>query len=131
MPVPAWQSTFVQSIFALLYMLPLYLRVPAAQAALDMNTIPLILYAGIFSSVLLSYLWIEGVHRLGPTRCSIFINLLPLFTALAAFVMLREQLHGYHLLGGAVTLAGVLLAQTVQRPLFGRPPASALAAGKV
>lgn len=47
-PVPAWQSTFVQSIFALLYMLPLYLRVPAAQAALDMKTIPLILYAGIF-----------------------------------------------------------------------------------
>lgn len=129
-PVPAWQSTFVQSIFALLYMLPLYLRVPAAQAALDVNTIPLILYAGIFSSVLLSYLWIEGVHRLGPNRCSIFINLLPLFTALAAFVMLREQLHGYHLLGGAVTLAGVLLAQTVQRPLFGRARAGALAAGK-
>ena len=119
-PVPAWQSTFVQSIFALLYMLPLYLRVPAAQAALDMNTVPLILYAGIFSSVLLSFLWIEGVQRLGPNRCSIFINLLPLFTALAAFVLLREQLRMYHLLGGAVTLAGVLLAQTVQRPLFGR-----------
>jgi hypothetical protein len=45
--------------------------------------------------------------------------------------MLREQLHGYHLLGGAVTLAGVLLAQTVQRPLFGRPPATTLASGKV
>ncbi|NMU93426.1 DMT family transporter, partial [Achromobacter ruhlandii] len=129
-PLPAWQSTFVQSIFALLYMLPLYLRVPAAQAALDMKTIPLILYAGIFSSVLLSFLWIEGVHRLGPNRCSIFINLLPLFTALAAFVLLREQLHSYHLLGGAVTLLGVLLAQTVQRPLFGRARAAALAAGK-
>jgi drug/metabolite transporter (DMT)-like permease len=125
-PLPAWQSTFVQSIFALLYMLPLYLRVPAAQAALDMNTVPLILYAGIFSSVLLSFLWIEGVQRLGPNRCSIFINLLPLFTALAAFVMLREQLHMYHLLGGAVTLAGVLLAQTVQRPLFGRARTLAL-----
>ncbi|WP_334166997.1 DMT family transporter [Achromobacter mucicolens] len=127
-PVPAWQSTFVQSIFALIYMLPLYLRVPAAQAALDVNTIPLILYAGIFSSVLLSYLWIEGVHRQGPNRCSIFISLLPLFTALAAFVMLREHLQRYHVLGGAVTLAGVLLAQTVQRPLFGA--GRALAAGK-
>jgi len=71
------------------------------------------------------------VHRLGPNRCSIFINLLPLFTAVAAFLMLREQLHGYHLLGGAVTLAGVLLAQTVQRPLFGRTPAATLASGKV
>ncbi len=129
-PLPAWQSTFVQSIFALLYMLPLYLQVPAAQAALDAKTIPLILYAGIFSSVLLSFLWIEGVHRLGPNRCSIFINLLPLFTALAAFVLLREQLRSYHLLGGAVTLLGVLLAQTVQRPLFARARAAALPAGK-
>ena len=60
-------------------------QVPAAQAALDVKTVPLILYAGIFSSVLLSFLWIEGVHRLGPNRCSIFINLLPLFTAMAAF----------------------------------------------
>ena len=83
-PLPAWQSTFVQSFFALLYMLPLFLKVPAAQAALDVKTVPLILYAGIFSSVLLSFLWIEGVHRLGPNRCSIFINLLPLFTAMAA-----------------------------------------------
>ena len=124
------QSTFVQSIFALLYMLPLYLQVPAAQAALDAKTIPLILYAGIFSSVLLSFLWIEGVHRLGPNRCRIFINLLPLFTALAAFMLLREQLRSYHLLGGAVTLLGVLLAQTVPRPLFGRGRAAALAAGK-
>ena len=66
-PLPAWQSTFVQSFFALLYMLPLFLKVPAAQAALDMKTVPLILYAGIFSSVLLSFLWIEGVHRLGLT----------------------------------------------------------------
>jgi drug/metabolite transporter (DMT)-like permease len=66
------------------------------------------------------------VQRLGPNRCSIVINLLPLFTALAAFVMLREQLHMYHLLGGAVTLAGVLLAQTVQRPLFGRARTLAL-----
>ena len=65
-PLPAWQSTFVQSFFALLYMLPLFLKVPAAQAALDVKTVPLILYAGIFSSVLLSFLWIEGVHRLGP-----------------------------------------------------------------
>lgn len=42
--------------------------------------------------------------------------------------MLREQLHAYHVLGGAVTLAGVLLAQTVQRPLVRRAPAGTLAA---
>ena len=47
---------------------------------------------------------------------------------MAAFAL--RELAGYHLLGGAVTLAGVLLAQTVQRPLFGRGAGAGLAAGK-
>ena len=84
----------MQSFFALLYMLPLFLKVPAAQAALDVKTVPLILYAGIFSSVLLPC---GSKACIGWARCSIFINLLPLFTAMAAFALLRE-LHGYHLL---------------------------------
>lgn len=118
MNIPAWQSTYVQAIFALIYMLPLFFRVPVSQARLDSHTIPLIVYAGIFSSVLLSYLWIEGVRYLGPNRNSIFMNLLPLFTALAAIALLGEQLHTYHLIGGGITLTGILLAQTVKRPLF-------------
>ena len=119
MNIPAWQSTYVQAIFALIYMLPLFFMVPASQARLDSHTIPLIVYAGIFSSVLLSYLWIEGVRYLGPNRNSIFMNLLPLFTAMAAIALLGEQLHTYHLIGGGITLIGILLAQTVKRPLFG------------
>lgn len=118
MNIPAWQSTYVQAIFALIYMLPLFLLVPRDQARLDSNTIPLIVYAGIFSSVLLSYLWIEGVRYLGPNRNNIFMNLLPLFTALAAIVFLNEKLHVYHLFGGAITLSGIMLAQTLNKPLF-------------
>ena len=117
MDIPAWQSTYIQAIFALAYMLPLFLMLPPNQARLDSHTIPLIVYAGIFSSVLLSYLWIEGVRYLGPNRNSIFMNLLPLFTAIAAILLLGEQLHAYHLIGGGITLTGIVLAQTVKRPL--------------
>ena len=39
---------------------------PASQMQLNQQTVPLILYASIFSSILLSYLWIEGVRHLGP-----------------------------------------------------------------
>lgn len=118
MNIPAWQSTYVQALFAFIYMLPLFLMVPNNQARLDASTIPLILYAGIFSSVLLSYLWIEGVRHLGPNRNSIFMNLLPLLTALAAIILLNEKLHVYHLIGGTITLVGIVLAQTVKRPVF-------------
>ena len=66
----------------------------------------------------LSFLWIEGVKQLGPNRCSIFINLLPVLTALFAVIWLHDAMHAYHVIGGGVTLAGVLLTQTVQKPLF-------------
>ena len=118
--VPAWQSIYCQAWAALLCMLPFFLRLPAGSAPLNGATLPLIAYAGIGSSIVLSYLWIEGVKLLGPNRCSIFVNLLPILTALLAIVWLHDTLHAFHLIGGGVSLLGVLLAQTVQRPLFAR-----------
>jgi drug/metabolite transporter (DMT)-like permease len=118
--VPAWQSIYCQALAALLCMLPFFLRLPAGSAPLNGATLPLIAYAGIGSSIVLSYLWIEGVKLLGPNRCSIFVNLLPILTALLAIVWLHDTLHAFHLIGGGVSLLGVLLAQTVQRPLFAR-----------
>ena len=118
--VPAWQAIYCQAWAALLCMLPFFLRLPAGRAPLNGATLPLIAYAGIGSSIVLSYLWIEGVKLLGPNRCSIFVNLLPILTALLAIVWLHDTLHAFHLIGGGVSLLGVLLAQTVQRPLFAR-----------
>ena len=117
MPVPAWQSTYIQAIFALIYVFPFFVGLQNSERQLNMQTVPLIVYAGIFSSVLLSYLWIEGVRCLGPSKNSIFMNLLPLFTALIAVMMLGEQLEFYHLAGGGLTLAGILMAQLLNKPL--------------
>lgn len=117
MPIPAWQSNFVQSCFAIVYVLPFFIFLPASQMQLNQQTIPLIVYASIFSSVLLSYLWIEGVRHLGPNRNSIFMNLLPLFTALIAVALLGEHLQMFHYIGGGLTLIGILIAQTIQKPI--------------
>ncbi|MFL9879072.1 DMT family transporter [Herbaspirillum rhizosphaerae] len=119
MSVPVWQAVYMQAIAALVLMLPQFVLLPAGTAALDAHTLPLIGYSGIGSSILLSYLWIEGVKKLGPNRCSIFINLLPVLTALSAILWLHESMHAYHLIGGGISLIGVLLTQIVQRPLFG------------
>ncbi|KAB8038237.1 DMT family transporter [Janthinobacterium aquaticum] len=118
--VPAWQSIYCQAWAALLCMLPFFLRLPAGSAPLNDATLPLIAYAGIGSSIVLSYLWIEGVKLLGPNRCSIFVNLLPVLTALLAIVWLHDTLHAFHLIGGGVSLLGVLLAQMMTRPLLQR-----------
>ncbi|QHH94019.1 DMT family transporter [Acinetobacter proteolyticus] len=121
MPIPAWQSNFVQSCFAIVYVLPFFIFLPASQMQLNQQTVPLIVYASIFSSVLLSYLWIEGVRHLGPNRNSIFMNLLPLFTALIAVALLGEHLQMFHYIGGGLTLIGILIAQTIQKPIQFKP----------
>lgn len=111
LPVRGWQSTYIQAWAALLAMIPLMLQVPPGKAALNPETIPLILYAGSLASILLPFLWMEGIKAISPNRCSLFMNLLPVLTAAIAISILGETLHAYHLIGGLAALGGVLIAQ--------------------
>jgi drug/metabolite transporter (DMT)-like permease len=118
--LPSWQSTYFQAIAALIVMLILMLRLPLADALPNRASLPLIAYAGSLASVVLPFFWMQGVKHLGPNRCSMYMNLLPVFTAVLAVGCFGERLHAYHLLGGGVALAGVLLAQTWRAPLSAR-----------
>ncbi|MBB4513137.1 DMT family transporter [Paraburkholderia fungorum] len=114
--LPSWQSTYLQALFALVFMLPMLLRLPAAEAMPTRASVPLILYAGVLASVVLPFLWMQGVKHLGPNRCALFMNVLPIATALIAITMLGETLHMYHVLGGGTALVGVIVAQMFKRP---------------
>ncbi|WP_233839188.1 DMT family transporter [Paraburkholderia sp. ZP32-5] len=118
--LPTWQSTYIQALFALLFMLPMLLRLPAAEALPTRASLPLILYAGVLASVVLPFLWMQGVKYLGPNRCALFMNVLPIATALIAIVSLGETLHLYHVLGGGVALLGVVVAQGSGRGVMRR-----------
>ena len=115
--LPSWQSTYLQAIFALLFMLPMLLRLPASEALPTRASLPLVLYAGVLASVVLPFLWMRGVEHLGPNRCALFMNVLPIATAVIAIAMLGETLHLYHLLGGGTALVGVIVAQRFRRPV--------------
>jgi drug/metabolite transporter (DMT)-like permease len=116
--LPSWQSTYLQAIAALVFMLFLELRLPVHAALPNRASLPLIAYAGTLASVVLPFFWMQGIRHLGPNRCSMFMNLLPVATAAIAVGWFGEHLHVYHLLGGGMALIGVLLAQTLRRPLF-------------
>jgi drug/metabolite transporter (DMT)-like permease len=123
LPIPGWQSTYMQALCALAVMFPALLATPAPLRQLNAATLPLIAYAGGLASVVLPFLWIQGVSRLGPSRCAAFMNLLPVLTAAAAIAMLGEPVRLFHIVGGGLALAGVACAQTFKRPLSrdGRP----------
>lgn len=121
LPITGWQSTYVQALCALAIMFPAFLATPVSMRQINTETLPLIVYAGAMASVVLPYLWIQGVQKLGPSRCAVFMNLLPVFTAAGAIVVLGEPVKSFHIIGGGLALAGVACAQTFKRTLKQRP----------
>ncbi|MEO6017349.1 MAG: DMT family transporter [Polaromonas sp.] len=113
-PLTTWQQLYVQIGFGVLLLLPFWWLAPSSP--ITALNLPLILYAGIPASIGAPFFWMKGIQRLGPARASLFMNLLPVFVALAAFSLLGEQLHGYHAAGGLLALAGVWWGQRRPRP---------------
>ncbi len=108
-PLPPWQMLYMQIMLAALMLLPVYLLSP--HSPITPENLPLVLFAGIFSSIIAGFFWMQGVVHLGANRAMLFMNLLPVFVALFAVVALNEKLHAFHIVGGLVTLSGVLLAE--------------------
>ncbi len=69
-----------------------------------------VLYVSVFAAFLAFLAWNEGVRRVGPAGAMAFYNMLPVFGTLMAAVFLGEHLAPSQLLGGALVIAGGLLA---------------------
>lgn len=68
------------------------------------------MYFAIFPGILAYGFWNHGVHRIGPARAAIFMYLTPVFASVLAGVFLGERLGSFHLIGGGLILAGLILA---------------------
>jgi drug/metabolite transporter (DMT)-like permease len=70
-----------------------------------------IVYAGIFPSLVSQGFFIKGVEAFGPNVAGLYINLVPLFGALLAVLLLGEQLHLFHALAFVLVVGGIMIAQ--------------------
>ncbi|MBS9722555.1 DMT family transporter [Tianweitania sp. BSSL-BM11] len=84
----------------------------------DLEGWALIAFIVLFPSLLGQVLYIKGVELIGSNRAGLFINLLPLWGALLAVVVLGEAFHVYHAIALTMILAGIGLAE---RRSFARP----------
>lgn len=75
----------------------------------------ILLYIGLFPSLLSQVFFIRGVELIGPGRAGLFVNLVPAFAALLAVVILGERFHWYHGLALALVLGGIWLAEQRRR----------------
>jgi drug/metabolite transporter (DMT)-like permease len=113
--MPPLQLLYLQVLVAIVALFPLYLLSP--KTGLNTSNIPLVLYACIPVSMIAPLLWMKAIALLGPSRTTLFFNLVPILTALVAALALGEQLALYHFIGGALTLSGVILAERWTTPL--------------
>ena len=113
--ISTFQLLYLQMLVAIVAQLPIYLM--GEKTGINAANWPLVAYAGTMASIVAPALWMTAVARLGPSRSSIFFNLTPLFTAVVAWFWLHEQLHSYHWIGGALTIAGVVLAEKWRTPV--------------
>ncbi|MGY5802727.1 DMT family transporter [Rhizobium sp. LEGMi12c] len=105
MPLSMWQQLFWQIGFSTLLLIPVFLM--GDISPITTTNLPLILYAAIPTSLIAPFCWMIGIHKLGASRTSLLINLLPIIVAALAWALLGEQLHPYHAIGGALALIGV------------------------
>jgi drug/metabolite transporter (DMT)-like permease len=91
----------------------------------------LFLLAGVFSTFMGRWFFLEAVVRFGPSRASIFQITSPLFTALLAWAFLHETLHALEMAGMALAIAGLLLvipmpgAASRRKAVAAQPPPGA------
>jgi len=76
------------------------------QSVLDWSCIS---YLGIFGTVIGFVWYYQGVQRLGPTKAGLFINFVPIFAILCAFIILQEPITISLVVGTALVISGVYL----------------------
>ena len=103
----------VLAIFAFLTSLPFALGEVASDTALfpSIKGWLILLYIALFPSFLSQVFFIMGVDRIGSNKAGMFTNLVPVFAALLAIVILGEMVGIYHLLSLLLVFTGITIAQ--------------------
>ena len=70
----------------------------------------ILFYVVIFPAIAAYYCWQKGVEIIGPNRASMFIQLMPLFSAIMAIIIFKEQFELYHFVGAAFIVSGIYLS---------------------
>lgn len=72
-------------------------------------------YVSLFPSLLAQLWFMRGVELIGPGRAGLFVNLVPVFAALLAVLILSEAFQLYHAVALALVLGGIAIAEAVKR----------------
>lgn len=111
--LPAFLFLFITAFIGDILILPVYCWEIYQGYTFNINwhTSAAILYAGTFSSIIAFTCWNKGVEKLGAVNAGYFFNLLPVFSAGLAIIVLGEAVHFYHVIGILLVFSGILLSK--------------------
>ncbi|MFM2422475.1 MAG: hypothetical protein RL291_1005 [Pseudomonadota bacterium] len=113
-PTLSGQGFFtLMALFAMLTSLPLI----AYEAAVGQLTMPtprgfaILLWVAFFPSYLSQIFFLRGVDLIGPGRAGVFVNLVPVFSAIMAVGLINEPFGWYHGVALSLVFGGIWLTQ--------------------
>jgi drug/metabolite transporter (DMT)-like permease len=114
---PMLAITFWQMVIGAIGCIPFAVAEKQVWAGLSAAALFNAAYLGIFGSAIGYWLYVIVLEHLGPGRSSVFINLIPVVSVAASFVILGERLSALQIIGGIIAISGVYMATVSSRRL--------------
>ena len=96
----------------LIFLVPQFLYEQSIGLEIKINkaSIFILLYVVIFPAIAAYYCWQKAIELIGPNRSSMFIQLMPLFSALLAILIFKERFQLFHFIGATFIISGIYLS---------------------
>ena len=98
--------------FGILFLIPQFFYEKSIGLEINYNKafFLILFYVVVFPAIAAYYCWQKGVAIIGPNRASMFIQLMPLFSAIMAIIIFNEKFELYHFAGAAFIVSGIYLS---------------------
>ena len=95
-----------------LFLIPQYFYEQSIGLEVNLNKafFLILFYVVVFPALAAYYCWQKGVEIIGPNRATMFIQLMPLFSAVMAIMIFNEKFEFYHFAGAAFIVSGIYLS---------------------
>ena len=108
------QFTLIQLMVSagILFLLPQFFYEKSIGLEVNFNKafFLILFYVVVFPAIAAYYCWQKGIEIIGPNRATMFIQLMPLFSAAMAIIIFKEKFELYHFIGAAFIVSGIYLS---------------------
>jgi drug/metabolite transporter (DMT)-like permease len=115
--VPPITATAISALMGILILLPFCLWHGIELQAVSSLALTGIIYMALFPSIGSFIFWNLSVRAIGASQAGIFLNLIPVFTAIISLIV-GENITLHQVQGGLLVIAGVLLTTGILQQRF-------------